>query len=92
MAAVFGLLHGLAFAGALREAGLPSGEVPLALVSFNVGVEVGQLFFVLGMLALRRAMGPLPARLPAWVERVPVYGMGSLAGYWWLERAIELVR
>jgi len=92
MAAAFGLLHGLGFAAALREAGLPAGEIPLALLSFNVGIEIGQVLFVLGVLALGRAAGRLPARLPAWARRAPVYGMGSLAGYWFLERAIALVR
>jgi hydrogenase/urease accessory protein HupE len=92
MAGAFGLLHGLGFAAALCEAGLPAGEIPLALLSFNLGIEVGQLLFVLGVLALRRAAGDLPGRLPAWARRVPVYGMGSLAGYWWLERAIALLR
>jgi hydrogenase/urease accessory protein HupE len=92
MAATFGLLHGLGFAAALREAGLPAGEIPLALVSFNGGIELGQVAFVLGVLAVRRAGRGLPARGPAWAWRVPVYAMGSLAGYWWLERAIALVR
>ena len=91
MAAVFGLLHGLGFAGALREAGLPAGEIPLALLSFNVGIELGQLLFVVAVLAVRRAAGPLPARLPVWTRRVPVYGMGSLAAYWALARAVELM-
>jgi len=92
MAVAFGLLHGLGFAAALREAGLPAGEIPLALLSFNLGIEVGQVLFVLGVLALWRAAGDLPGRLPTWARRVPVYGMGSLAGYWWLERAIALLR
>lgn len=92
MAALFGLLHGLGFAGALREAGLPAGEVPLALLAFNAGIECGQLVFVLAVLALGRATGDLSRRLPAWAGRIPVYGMGSLAGYWWLERALALVR
>ena len=63
------------------------GEIPLALLSCNVGVEVGQVLFVLGVLALGRAAG----RLPGWARRAPVYGMGSLAGYWFLERALGLV-
>ena len=92
MAAAFGLLHGLGFAAALREAGLPAGEIPLALLSFNLGIEVGQLAFVLAVLALRRALRTLIVRLPGWVEWVPVYAMGSLAGYWWLDRLIALVR
>src|SRR5437870_5256026 len=92
MAAVFGLLHGLGFAGALRDAGLPAGEIPLSLFSFNVGIEVGQILFVLAVLGLGRAAGRLPARTPAWAGRASVYGMGSLAGYWWLERALALLR
>ena len=92
MAAAFGLLHGLGFAAALREAGLPAGEIPLALLSFNVGIEAGQVSFVLGVLALRRSVGTLVENLPGWLERVPVYAMGSLAGYWWLDRLIALMR
>jgi len=92
MAAAFGLLHGLGFAAALREAGLPAGEIPLALLSFNVGIEAGQVGFVLGVLALRRSVGTLVWNLPGWLERVPVYAMGSLAGYWWLDRLIALMR
>ena len=91
MAAAFGLLHGLGFAAALREAGLPAGEIPLALLSFNAGIEVGQVLFVLGVLALGRAAGRQTRRMPPWARRAPVYGMGSLAGYWFLERAIALV-
>jgi len=88
MAGLFGLLHGLGFAAALRDAGLPSGEIPLALLSFNGGIEIGQLLFVAGVLALRRVVGRVPDGVPAWARRVPVYGMGSLAGYWWLERLL----
>jgi hydrogenase/urease accessory protein HupE len=94
MAAAFGLLHGLGFAAALREAGLPTGEIPLALFSFNLGIELGQIVFVLGVLVLARGAGRLerPERMRAWMRRVPVYGMGSLAGYWWIERALALLR
>ncbi len=92
MAALFGLLHGLGFAGALREAGWPAGEIPLALLSFNVGIELGQLLFVLAVLVLRAALGRLPARMPSWTRRVAVYGMGSLAGSWCIERVIALLR
>ena len=92
MAGAFGLLHGLGFAAALREAGLLAGEIPLALFSFNLGIEAGQVGFVLGVLALRRSVGTLIERLPGWLERVPVYAMGSLAGYWWLDRLIAWIR
>jgi len=83
----FGLLHGLGFAGALAQVGLPAGEIPLALVSFNSGIEIGQLLFVgallLGRLALRAR--PLP-RLAA-PARLPAYSIGALASYWVLDRA-----
>src|SRR6185295_14228519 len=92
MAAVFGLLHGLGFAAALREAGLPAGEIPLALLSFNAGIEAGQVAFVLAVLVLRRSLGSLVHDVPGWLARAPVYVMGSLAGYWWLDRLLALVR
>ena len=86
MALLFGLLHGFGFAGALAEAGLPAGGIPLALVSFNVGIELGQLAFVglvllLGV-GLRRWLPAAAARttLPA------VYAMGILAAFWCYER------
>jgi hydrogenase/urease accessory protein HupE len=84
----FGLLHGLGFAGALAEIGLPHGEIPLALFSFNVGVELGQLAFIAAvllmtylsrMVARRRATPTLAARAAAYV-------IGSIASYWVFER------
>jgi hydrogenase/urease accessory protein HupE len=91
MAAGFGLLHGLGFAGALAEAGLPQEEVPLALCSFNVGIELGQLAFVLAVVSLRRALRPLAAAGPAWLARAPAYGIGTLAAYWICERSLALL-
>jgi hydrogenase/urease accessory protein HupE len=90
MASGFGLLHGLGFAGALREVGLPEGEIPLALFAFNVGIEAGQLLFVATVLALAAALRPLRLRLPAAATAVPVYVMGTLAAYWCFERAAML--
>ena len=87
MASGFGLLHGLGFAGALREAGLPAGEVPLALFAFNGGIEVGQVGFVGVLLLLGRLLLPVRPALPAWTRRAPVYVMGSLAAFWCFERA-----
>jgi hydrogenase/urease accessory protein HupE len=92
MAATFGLLHGLGFAAALAEAGLPQGDIPLALFAFNVGIELGQLAFVLVVLALGRALRRVPLRLPVWTRHVPVYAMGTLAAYWWFERTAALFR
>jgi hypothetical protein len=74
------------------DLGLPAGDIPLALLSFNAGIEVGQVLFVAGVLGFGRAAGRLPEPLPAWARRVPFYGMGSLARYWWLERALALLR
>lgn len=84
MAMIFGFLHGMGFAGALREVGLPAGEIPMALLSFNLGIELGQLAFVSGLAILlilvRRLAIPLPTR-------AAVYVMGSLAAYWVIDRS-----
>ena len=90
-AAGFGLLHGLGFAGALAEVGLPQQEIPLALLSFNLGIEVGQLAFVAGVTLLRVALRPVERRAPAWLAELPVTAMGALAVYWCLERAAALI-
>jgi hydrogenase/urease accessory protein HupE len=83
MAMLFGLLHGLGFAGVLREVGLPSGEIPMALFSFNVGIELGQLVFVLGLVASASLVRRLPFPIPA---RPAIYVMGSLSALWMIER------
>src|SRR5262249_53740908 len=83
MAVTFGLLHGFGFAGALAEAGLPAGDIPLALVSFNGGIELGQLAFVAAVLAV----GAVVVRwLPSRSMSVAVYAMGILSAYWCFER------
>lgn len=90
MAFSFGLLHGLGFAGALKEAGLPANDVPLALLSFNLGIEAGQLLFVGLVLAATAAARPLLAGLPPSARRVPVYAMGVASAYWIFARAALL--
>lgn len=89
VAFIFGLLHGLGFAGALREIGLPQGDIPLALLAFNLGVEAGQLAFVGVVLAVmwlgRRAYS---AMLPRWSGQVPAYVIGTIAAFWTLERIL----
>jgi hydrogenase/urease accessory protein HupE len=92
MAGTFGLLHGLGFAAALAGAGLPPGEIPLALFAFNVGIELGQLAVVLVVLAAGRLLRRVPLRLPSWARHVPVYAMGTLAAFWWFERTAALFR
>jgi len=86
LAFAFGLLHGLGFAGALSEVGLPAHAVPLALSSFNIGIELGQLACVAAVLAVRRAISSLPARSPPALHRVPAYAIGSLSVFWICER------
>jgi hydrogenase/urease accessory protein HupE len=86
IALLFGLLHGLGFAGALRELGLPETAIPIALLFFNLGVEIGQLAFVgvvLVVLALARRM---PLSVPAWSWRIVPYGIGVVAMYWTMAR------
>ena len=91
IAGAFGLLHGLGFAGALARAGLPIDEIPLALFAFNVGIEVGQLLFVAGVVALRFALADRVARAPVWLRAAPAYAIGSLAAWWCFERAAALL-
>jgi hydrogenase/urease accessory protein HupE len=86
----FGLMHGFGFAGALAEVGLPQSSIPVALLFFNVGVEIGQLVFVGAVLAVmavgRRAGQRLRFSQPAWLWRIGPYAIGALASFWLLER------
>jgi hypothetical protein len=91
VAFAFGLIHGFGFAGALTSAGLPRSELPLALVSFNVGVEIGQLGFILLVLGLERSFRVLEVRWPRWVEAVPGYTVGSLGAFWTVQRVVILL-
>lgn len=83
----FGLLHGLGFAGALAQVGLPAGEIPLALLSFNCGIEIGQLLFVGILLLGHAALGARTLPRQAAPARLPAYGIGVLSAYWILDRA-----
>jgi hydrogenase/urease accessory protein HupE len=87
---VFGLLHGLGFAGALAAVGLPAEEIPLSLLAFNVGIELGQLAFIAIALGVRAALRTQVARGPFWLRDVPAYCIGSLAAFWCIERAAAL--
>ena len=86
VAFTFGLLHGFGFAGALTEIGLPEHAIPLALLFFNIGVEAGQLLFIgavfLAWSLLRRI------DWPEWAWRIPVYGIGTMAAFWTIERIV----
>ena len=91
VAFVFGLLHGLGFAGALTQLGRPPGEVPLALLFFNIGVEIGQLLFVALVLALGWALRQLQVSWPRWAASLPAYAIGTLAAFWFIERTSGLL-
>jgi hydrogenase/urease accessory protein HupE len=86
MAFTFGLLHGLGFAGALSEVGLPQHAIPLALLFFNVGVELGQLAFIATVLALAAIARRIPLPLPRWAPLIPPYAIGAVAMFWVIER------
>lgn len=82
----FGLLHGFGFAGALAEVGLPQVAIPVALLTFNLGVEAGQLIFVFAILALRAVFERFSPQRPSWVPAATAYAIGSVAAFWTLER------
>jgi len=97
----FGLLHGLGFAGALREVGLPQNAIPLALLFFNVGVELGQLLFISFVMAVVAVTVYAAKRFTqskvalqsafAWCENVSAYAIGAVAAFWLIERTLSFV-
>ena len=84
----FGLLHGFGFAGVLMEIGLPEQAIPLALLFFNVGVELGQLIFIAAVLSLGFALRTIKREMPVWVPRLTAYVIGSVAAFWVFERTL----
>lgn len=86
VAFAFGLLHGLGFASALAQIGLPHNAIPLALLMFNVGVEAGQLLFVAAVVPLLLVIGRVAARWPGWTRYLPPYAIGTVAMFWVIER------
>jgi hydrogenase/urease accessory protein HupE len=91
VAFAFGLLHGFGFASGLSALGLPAASIPLALVMFNVGVEIGQISFVLLILLLERSFRQLEIRWPRWIQALPGYTVGSLGAFWTIQRAAMLL-
>lgn len=91
VAFAFGLLHGFGFASGLTTMGLPRAEIPLALLLFNVGVELGQLGFVILILLLERAFSVLEVRWPRLAARLPGYAVGTLGAYWTIQRTLILL-
>jgi hydrogenase/urease accessory protein HupE len=91
VAFAFGLLHGFGFASGLAQTGLPQSDIPLALLSFNFGVEVGQLGFVALVLLLEQSFKVLEISWPRAVEMLPAYSVGSLGAFWTVDRVIAML-
>jgi len=96
----FGLLHGFGFAGALAEVGLPHRAIPVALLFFNLGVEIGQLVFVAAVMMagglFRRAMAlrlepALVQQTVNWLDVTAAYAIGAVAAYWLFERTAAFI-
>ncbi len=88
VAFTFGLLHGFGFASALIDVGLPQNAIPLALLFFNIGVELGQLIFVGAFLLLTTVAGRLSMPRTKWIEVPAAYAIGAVAAYWTTQRVI----
>jgi hypothetical protein len=88
----FGLLHGFGFAGVLGEIGLPEQSIPLALLFFNIGVEIGQLLFIAAVLAVGFMLRRLRFDSSAWSPRWAAYVIGSVSAFWVFERTLTAIR
>lgn len=86
VAFTFGLLHGFGFAGALNQVGLPADSIPLALLCFNIGIELGQITFVAGVLLLLALLTKAGPRISLGVQIAAPHVIGSLAAFWFFER------
>ncbi|MEC9222758.1 MAG: HupE/UreJ family protein [Pseudomonadota bacterium] len=91
VALVFGLFHGFGFAGALGELGLSDGDIPLALLFFNLGVEGGQIAFICVLLAINYVFNHFLSHLFLSIQRGLAYGLGAIATYWFIERLPALL-
>ena len=91
VAFAFGLLHGIGFASGLSLTGVPNSEIPSALLFFNLGVEAGQLSFVLVALLAATAIRTLELDRPRWVTKIPGYAVGSLGAYWTIQRVLPIL-
>lgn len=91
VAFAFGLLHGFGFASGLKAMGLPKGEIPVALLLFNVGVELGQLAYVFLVLAIVWSFRKLGIRWPRWAAALPGYAVGTAGAFWAIQRTAVLL-
>jgi hypothetical protein len=90
VALAFGLLHGFGFASGLTTMGLPQAEISVALLLFNLGVEAGQILFVIVMLLLERSFRTLEVRVPRLIEALPAYTVGSLGAFWTIQPIVVM--
>jgi hypothetical protein len=88
VALTFGLMHGLGFAGALSEVGLPQAHIPTALLFFSLGVEVGHLLFIGAVLSVVALGRRLRWPVPGWLGLVPAYAIGAVAMFWVFQRTL----
>lgn len=91
VAGTFGLLHGLGFAGALSEVGLPAAEIPLSLFAFNLGIELGQLGFISVALGVGAVIAWSPLKRARFAAAVPPYAIGVVSVFWFIERVVAAV-
>ena len=92
VAFAFGLLHGFGYATGLTEMGLPESEIPMALLTFNIGVEIGQIAFVGLVLLLARSFRVMEIRWPRWAQALPAYAIGAFGAYWTIDRTLMLLQ
>jgi multisubunit Na+/H+ antiporter MnhC subunit len=92
VAFAFGLLHGFGFATGLTNLGLRTAEIPQALLLFNLGVEFGQVAFVMLVILLERSFRALEIHWPRLVQMAPGYTVGSLGAFWTIQRTVILIR
>lgn len=92
VAFTFGMLHGFGFAGALPRLDSQKGDVPLALLTFDIGVEIGQLLFVGVVLLVTAGLRRVRWSIAAWARAAPAYGIGTVAAFWTLQRMALLFR
>ncbi|MGB6223704.1 HupE/UreJ family protein [Haloferula sp.] len=86
VAITFGLLHGFGFAGALADVGLPGDQIPIALLNFNIGVELGQLAFVVVIIAVTSITAKISPKINQAAFKPVVYATGIIASFWCVER------
>jgi hydrogenase/urease accessory protein HupE len=91
VAFAFGLLHGLAFASELADFGLPLGELMMAVLLFNAGVEIGQILFIAVVLVVWVSLSKFRDDWPRWVKPFPGYAIGIAGAFWFVERTMALI-